>query len=361
MLIVGVTYALLPYGSDPTGWSSPIILATMLIGLALIGIFVVVESKVKAPMFKLELFRIRMFAAANVAGVMGAIARGGAMLMLIIFLQGIWLPLHGVNYENTPFWSGIYMVPMLLGFVIMGPLSGWISDRHGARVLASLGMVISAAGLLMLTMLPYNFAYINFAVIIFIVGIGGGMFSAPNTASIMNSVPPQDRGAASGMRATLQNVGSTVSIAIFFTIVIISLSSSLPIELTSALNAAGAPQLSAVVSRIPPTTALFAAFLGYNPMKTLLSAAPANATASLSNKTAAYIESNTWFPNAIAKPFLGALATAFYIGAILSIIGAVASLMRGKKFIDTVSEQTDEERVKVLETKLDSRSSRKRR
>ena len=361
VLLVGVTYALLPYGSDPTGWSSPIILATMLIGLALIGIFVVVESKVKAPMFKLELFRIRMFAAANVAGVMGAIARGGAMLMLIIFLQGIWLPLHGVNYENTPFWSGIYMVPMLLGFVIMGPLSGWLSDRHGARVLASLGMVISAAGLLMLTILPYNFAYINFAVIIFIVGIGGGMFSAPNTASIMNSVPPQDRGAASGMRATLQNVGSTVSIAIFFTIVIISLSSSLPIELTSALNAAGAPQLSAVVSRIPPTTALFAAFLGYNPMKTLLSAAPANATASLSNKTAAYIESNTWFPNAIAKPFLGALATAFYIGAILSIIGAVASLMRGKKFIDTVSEQTDEERVKVLETKLDSRSSRKRR
>ncbi len=355
ILLVGITYALLPYGSDPTGWSNPLVLGAIALGAILLMAFVLIERIAKDPMFRLELFRIRMFSAANLAGMMGAIARGGAMLILIIFLQGVWLPLHGFDYESTPFWSGIYMMPMLMGFVIMGPLSGWLSDRHGARALASAGLIITAVGLLMLTTLPYNFAYIDFASIIFLVGIGGGMFAAPNTAAIMNSVPPALRGVASGMRATLQNVGSTMSIAVFFTVIVLGLSTSLPGHLGASLAAAGAPELSSTVANLPPTTALFAAFLGYNPMKTLLSGLPQNATLHLSANTTSTLESNTWFPNAIAGSFLSSLSLAFYIGAGLSIIGAIASIMRGKKYVNESSVMADEERVEKEEDALDRR------
>ncbi len=355
ILLVGVTYGLLPYGNSLTGWGSPLVVTSIVIGVALIIMFVFIERKVESPMFRLELFKIRMFAAANFAGIMGAIARGGAMLLLIIFLQGVWLPLHGYNYESTPFWSGIYMAPMLLGFVIFGPLSGWLSDKHGARALASAGLLVSAFGMFLLTLLPSNFIYLYFAVIIFIIGAGGGMFAAPNTAAIMSSVPPEARGAASGMRATLQNVGSTISLAIFFTIVVLSLASSLPAQLSSAISSAGAPQLANSLTSIPPTTALFAAFLGYNPMKTLISQLPANQTSELSSNTIASLESNTWFPNAISKSFLNALAAAFYIGVALSVIGAAASLLRGKKYINESSRISDEERVRKLEKELDAK------
>ena len=353
ILLVAVTYGLLPYGNNLTGWGNPLIIGALVLGIALIAIFVLIERKVESPMFRLELFKIRMFSAANFAGILGAVARGGAMLMLIIFLQAIWLPLHGVSYESTPFWSGIYMLPMLLGFVLMGPLSGWLSDKHGARGLASLGMLVTATGLLLLTFLPYNFVYWKFAVFIFIVGVGGGMFAAPNTAAIMNSVPAESRGAASGMRATLQNVGSTMSLALFFTIVIVSLASSLPAQLSSALTSAGASQLASRVSNIPPTTALFAAFLGINPMKALLANLPANSTVSLSSTTLRTLEGNTWFPNAIAKSFLNALAAAFYIGAVLSIIGAAVSLLRGKRYINEEAIIHDEERISKLESEID--------
>ncbi len=207
----------------------------------------------------------------------------------------------------------------------------------------------------LLTLLPSNFIYLYFAVIIFIIGAGGGMFAAPNTAAIMSSVPPEARGAASGMRATLQNVGSTISLAIFFTIVVLSLASSLPAQLSSAISSAGAPQLANSLTSIPPTTALFAAFLGYNPMKTLISQLPANQTSELSSNTIASLESNTWFPNAISKSFLNALAAAFYIGVALSVIGAAASLLRGKKYINESSRISDEERVRKLEKELDAK------
>jgi EmrB/QacA subfamily drug resistance transporter len=355
LLLVGVTYGLLPYGSNLTGWSNPLIIGTMIAGALLIVAFVLIERRVESPMFKLELFKIKMFSAANFAGILGAIARGGAMLMLIIFLQAIWLPLHGISYESTPFWSGVYMLPMLLGFVVMGPLSGWLSDRYGARGLASLGMLITAVGMLLITTLPYNFVYWEFAIFLLIIGIGGGMFAAPNTTSIMNSVPPDSRGAASGMRATLQNVGSTMSLALFFTIVIFSLASSLPTQLSSALTNAGAPQLASKISSIPPTSALFAAFLGINPMKALIANLPANSTAELSSNTLNVLESNTWFPNAIAKSFLTALTAAFYIGASLSVIGAIASLLRGKKYINEEAIRYDERRISKLESKLDKK------
>src|SRR5208283_675931 len=266
LLLVGVTYALNPYGTSSMGWGNPWVIGSLAGGFALLAAFPFVESRVKDPMFRLDLFRNRMFTAANIAGFLSSMGRGGVQIMLIILLQGIWLTLHGVSYQSTPFWAGVYMIPMILGFVIMGPLSGILSDKYGARLFATLWMVVTAGTFLALSLLPYDFSYPEFALIIFAMGLGGGMFAAPNTASIMNSVPPSDRGAASGMRATLQNTGQTVSLAIFFTVIITGLSNGLP----SAMTSAGVPQLAGAFSSIPPTSALFAAFLGYNPVQSIL-------------------------------------------------------------------------------------------
>jgi len=334
LLLVGVTYALIPYGSSSMGWSDPWVIASLAAGVALLMAFPFIESRVADPMFRLDLFRNRMFVAANLAGLLSSVGRGGVQIMLIILLQGIWLPLHGISYQSTPFWAGVYMIPMILGFVVMGPLSGILSDRHGARFFATLGMVITAATFLALSFLPYDFGYLQFAIVIFVMGLGGGMFAAPNTASIMNAVPPEDRGAASGMRATLQNTGQTVSLAIFFTVIITGLSGSLPSALSNAMSSAGVPQLASAFTAISPTSALFSAFLGYNPMQSILAIPQlSSVVAQIPSSTVAFLEGQTFFPNAIAPAFISALDLSFYIGAILSVAAAVASLLRGKKFI----------------------------
>lgn len=331
LLLVGMTYGVMPYGASPMGWWSPWVIASLALGGALLVAFPFIETHVESPMFRLELFRMRVFSAANFAGLLSSIGRGGVQIMLVILLQGIWLPLHGYSYESTPFWSGLYITPMLLGFVIMGPISGRIADRRGARGLATIGMVVSAITFLLLSLLPYNFQFWEFAAILFVMGLGGGLFASPNTVSIMNSVPPEHRGAASGMRATLQNIGQTVSIAIFFSIVLASLSSSLPSALSSAVQKAGAPQLGPVFASIPPTGAMFAAFLGYNPVGSILATPQlASVVSTIPSSVVVYLESNTFFPTAIASSFMSALQEAFYIGVVLSAIAAVASLMRGK-------------------------------
>jgi len=339
LLLIGVTYALIPYGTSSMGWDSPWVIASLAAGFALLIAFPFIETRVEYPMFRLNLFRNRMFTAANIAGLLSAVGRGGVQIMLIILLQGIWLPLHGVSYQSTPFWAGVYMIPMILGFVVMGPLSGYLSDKHGARLFATFGMVITAGTFLALSFLPYNFDYLQFAIIIFVMGLGGGMFAAPNTASIMNSVPPDDRGAASGMRATLQNTGQTVSLAIFFTVIITGLSNSLPGALSNAMTTAGVPQLAGAFTSISPTSALFSAFLGYNPMQSIL-AIPQLSTvvAQIPQSTLTTLEGQTFFPNAIAPAFNSALDLSFYIGAALSIAAAVASLLRGKRYIHGESE-----------------------
>lgn len=329
LLLVGVTYGLMPYGTASTGWGDPWVIASLLGGAGLLVGFIAIESKVRDPMFRLDLFKNRQFAASNFAGLLAAISRGGVQLMLIILLQGIWLPLHGYSYSTTPFWSGIFLVPMLLGFVVMGPIGGRFSDKHGAKLFATLGMAISAAALIGLSLLPFNFAFTEFAVILLIFGIGAGMFASPNTAAIMNSVPPQDRGVGSGMRATLQNVGQTMSLAVFFTIVLGALASGLPGAISNALTSAGAAQLIPAFKNVSPTSALFAAFLGYNPVQTLLNSLPASLTSSIPAATKALLISNTFFPSAIAPAFMSALRVAFYIGAVLSGIAAVTSALRG--------------------------------
>lgn len=348
LILIAVTYGLIPYGTSLMGWSNPWVIAGLVAGVAMLVAFPFIEAHVPDPMFRLGLFRNRMFSAANLAGMLGSIGRGGVMIMLIILLQGIWLPLHGYSYSSTPFWSGIYMIPMMAGFVAMGPLSGFLSDRYGARGFSTLGMLITGLTFMALSFLPYNFDYLPFAIILFVMGLGSGMFAAPNTASIMNSVPPEDRGVASGMRATLQNTGSTVSTGLFFTIIISSLSSSLPGAFATALTNAGAPQLVSAFAQIPPTGALFAAFLGYNPISSILSTPQlAPLVKQIPQSVITVLEGPTFFPKTIAPVFMSALQLSFYLGAVLSFAAAVASLLRGQRYIHEAEQTKKVEEIPV--------------
>ena len=337
LLLVAVTYGLLPYGKQTMGWSSPWVWSGIAVGLALLIAFLFVETRVPDPMFRLELFRIRAFAAGNLAGLLGSIARGGVMFMMVVWFQGIWLPLHGYSFAETPFWAGIYMMPMLGGFVVMGPLSGWLSDRFGARYLASAGMAVSAATFVFLLFLPYNFLYWEMGVLLFVQGCGMGMFAAPNTAAIMNAVPPEHRGAASGMRATLQNAGMQLSMAVFFTIVLVGLSNGLSGSVSNALTSAGAtgPAGAALSNLVAtnPTGALFGAFLGQNPMALYIKALPAGLQAQLPPSVVATLTSKQFFPNAVAPAFLQGIDLAFVISAVLTALAAVISLMRGGRYV----------------------------
>jgi MFS family permease len=282
-------------------------------------------------MFRLELFKIRMFTAGNIAGFLASLARGGLNLMIIIWLQGIWLPLHGYSFEDTPLWAGIYMLPLTAGFLIMGPLSGYLSDRYGARAFSTAGMLVTAAGFGGLLLVPTNFVYPAFALAILVIGMGMGMFVSPNTTAIMNSVPAEHRGASSGMRATFQNTANTISITWIFTMVTIGLAAHLPTALFQGLTQAGIPaNVATQVANLPPTGALFAAFLGYNPMKTLI---PAAALQSLPAASQALLLGKTFFPNLIAGPFDYGLRIAFSISVVLAIVAALASLLRGKRYI----------------------------
>jgi len=331
IFLVGMTYGLLPFGNSAMGWGNPFVVSCLALGAGLLIIFPYIESRVPDPMFRMEFFRNRGFSAGSLAAFIASLSRGGVMLMLVILLQAVWLPLHGFSYQDTPFWAGIYMVPMSLGFVSAGPVSGWMSDKKGARGLASGGMFLLCGIFLFLSMLPYNFAYPTFAGALYVMGIAFGMFASPNTSSIMGTVPPERRSSAAGMLFTLQNTGSTVGLTVLFTEVVVALSGTLPKAMSAAVAAAGAPQLGPLLSGIPPTIALFAAFLGYNPMQTIISRLPSSVSAHLSVQAISTITSTTWFPNAIAESFIGALHEAFYFNAGLAIVAAFASLMRGNK------------------------------
>jgi len=346
-LLISLTYGLVPYGNSPMGWGDPYVIGGMAFAFVLLAAFPVIESRVEDPMFRLELFKRRIFAAGNFADVLAALARGGVTLMLVILLQAVWLPLHGISYQDTPFWAGIYIIPFSLGFVVMGPLSGFLSDRYGARGFSTLGMIVTGTAFLSLSRLPYNFYYPEFAAIIFTMGIGMGMFSSPNIASIMNSVPPQNRGAAAGMRSTLMNTGTSIGTSILFTTVILTLSKSLPGYFASAAAAVGAPQLGvSIFQKIAPTSALFAAFLGYNPMQTVLAALPSSLTSTISAGAVATLTGTTWFPNAFAPAFMASLRVAIYINAGLAYTAALASVVRGKRYIYGLEPEAEEEKIK---------------
>lgn len=335
IFLLALTYALLPYGRDVMGWTNPFVIAGLSVGAALLVAFPFVETRVKQPMFKLSLFRIRAFAFGNLASLLSSLGRGGVMFMLIILLQGVWLPLHGYSFASTPFWAGIYMIPMTLGFLTMGPLGGALSDRYGARGIATIGMFIVAGAFVILTFFSYTFTYLPFGLTLYMLGFGSGMFAAPNTAAIMNSVSPENRGVSSGMVATMRNVAQTASMGIFFTIVILALSTNLPHYFNIALTSAGAPQLKSALDSLPPTEAIFAAFLGYNPMTTILSSIQVSAPSlysSISSSAIATMTANTWFPGALGPAVMHALRDSFYIGGTLSAVAAILSVLRGKKY-----------------------------
>ncbi len=299
-------------------------------GIALLILFIFIELNAEDPMFHLGLFKIRMFAAGNIAGFLSSLARGGLQFMLVIWLQGIWLPLHGYSYDQTPLWAGIFITPLLVGFFVMGPISGYLSDHFGSRIFASAGLFIQAAGFLLLTFLPANFNYPLFGLLLFLLGCGSGLFASPNTSSIMGSVPANTRGVSSGMRATFQNSASVFSIGAFFTIVTLGLSSALPTTLYNGLTQYGVPAAAAnQIAHLPPTAALFGAFLGYNPLGVLL---PPNVMTQLKISPAnqATLLGKEYFPNLIAQPFMVGLHAVFYISMAICLAAAFISLMRGK-------------------------------
>jgi len=330
-LLTGIVYSLLPYGGHPTGWTNPWVLTAVFGGIAILVLFAWIETRVPAPMFRLGLFRIRAFTAGNIAGLLGALGRGGLQFMLIIWLQGIWLPQHGYSFDRTPLWAGIYMIPLTLGFLLLGPISGVMSDRWGARFLATAGLAISGITFLLLEVLPINFTYIWFALLIFLFAVGMGLFFSPNQASVMNSLPPEQRGAGAGMLNTFQNSASVLSMGLFFTIVTLGLASRLPSHLYKGLVAAGInPSAAHLVANEPPIGSLFSAFLGYNPIKELLG--PTGALQHLSASQTAYVTGRSFFPQLIEQPFADGMHLAFTFAAIATAIAVAASALRGKRY-----------------------------
>jgi MFS family permease len=328
-LLVGVTYGILPYGHDAMGWASPTVIAALSAGLALLAVFLFIETKVPAPMFRLALFRTRAFAAGNLAGLLAGLGRGGLMFMLIIWLQGIWLPQHGYSFSQTPLWAGIYMLPLTAGFLISGPVAGRLADHFGARPFATVGMVGAGLSFILLEVLPTNFSYLLFALLLLVNGLSMGLFAAPNQTGIMNSLPPDQRGAGAGMAATFTSSSMVLSLGIFFSLMVLGLAAHLPHALYSGLTAQGIPAARALaVSKLPPVGVLFASFLGYDPVKTLLGPTLAH----MPHAKASYLAGRSFFPHLISAPFRSGLHEAFDFAAAVSFVAAVASWLRGKKF-----------------------------
>jgi MFS family permease len=331
LVLVAITYGIEPYGHSAMGWTSPKVLGELIAGVLILALFVWIETKVPDPMFRMPLFRIRAFSAGNFASLLASLGRGGLLFVLIIWLQGIWLPLHGYSFAVTPLWAGIYMLPLTAGFLIAGPASGYLSDRFGARPFATTGMIAAALSFALLAALPVDFGYLAFAALLLLNGLGMGLFSAPNRAGIMNSLPRDQRGAGSGMQATFQNSGMVLSIGIYFTLIVIGLSGSLAQAMLRGLTAHGLPAAAAArVARQPPVGVLFAALLGYNPIRSLL--APTGILARLPAPTVASLTSRSFFPSLIAHSFASGLRGAFAFSVAATVVAAVASWLRGAKY-----------------------------
>jgi MFS family permease len=336
ILLTGITYGIQPYGGHPTGWTNPWVLGSITFGLVLLAAFCIVELRVPRPMVNMRMFRSTSFGMGNLAGLMSSVGRGGLQFMLIIWLQGIWLPLHGYSFESTPLWAGIYMLPMTFGFLIAGPLAGSLADRMGARPFTVTGMLLMAGTFVALVLIPVDFNYWLFAVLVFLNGLGGGIFTAPNTAAIMSSVPAEERGTASGVRATFFNAGSSLSIGIFFSLMIIGLAHTLPTALSSGLQQQGVPaSVAHDVAGLPPVGSLFAAFLGFNPIAELLQSSH---TLQQPGVNADVLTGQEFFPELISGPFHAGLVVVFIAAAVMMIIGALASVMNPGRYADEPSD-----------------------
>ena len=331
LVMTSVTYGIRPAGGHAVGWASPRVLALLAAALACLIAFVVVERRSADPMFRLSLFRIRAFSFGTLSTFLSSIARGGLMFMLIIWLQGIWLPQHGYSFTETPLWAGIYMLPLTLGRLCAGPLSGYLSDRFGARPFSTAGMLLTALGFVLLMLLPTNFSYTSFGLILLLIGVAMGLFAAPNRAAVMNSLPGADRGAGGAMNQTFQNSAQVLSIGVFFSLLILGLASTLPETMSAGLEAHGVSAATAhQASTLPPVSILFAAFLGYNPIGHLLGP---HVLAGLPAHDHAVLTGNAFFPTLISAPFRDGLHAAFAFAIVACLIAAAASLMRGGRMI----------------------------
>ena len=329
-LLVGITYGIQPYGHDTMGWADPVVIAELGGGIAVLVAFCVVEALVAEPMFHLPLFKIKAFAAGNVASLLASLGRGGLMFILIIWLQGIWLPLHGYSFSSTPLWAGIYMVPLTVGFLVSGPISGFLSDRFGPRPFACAGMVLSALSFFVLEVLPVDFSYLWFATLLVALGASMGLFSSPNRAQVMNSLPSDQRGVGSGMAATFQNSAMVLSIGVFFSLMILGLAATLPAHLYSGLRSAGVPAADATrIAHLPPVGLLFAAFLGDNPMRVLVGPS----IHQISAAHAQALASRGLFPALISVPFENGLRRAFDFAGGVCLIAALASWLSGRRYV----------------------------
>ncbi len=330
-LLVGIVYGIEPYGTSSMGWTSPLVLGSFGVAVVCLVAFFIIESHVNAPMINLKLFRIRAFFMGSSAGLLTAIARGGMQFMLIIWLQGIWLPLHGYSYADTPLWAGISLLPLTIGFLAAGPISGYFSDRHGARVISTVGLLVFALSFLGLLVLPANFTYWEFALLVAANGIGGGMFSAPNAAAVMNSVPADERGGAAGIQAAFMNTGMVLSTGIFFSLMIIGLTSTLPKAMTRGLTAAGVSASTAhAAAHTPVVGSLFSSFLGFNPLKSLL---VSQSHAGVTSASWLHLTGKAFFPNLISAPFHHGLVIVFTVAIAMAVIGAIFSALRGERFV----------------------------
>jgi MFS family permease len=335
-LMVGITYGIEPYGGHTMGWTSPAVMGELGAGVAFLSAFAVIERRSRQPMFRLQLFRIRAFTAGVLASFLAALGRGGLMFMLIIWLQGIWLPRHGYDFARTPLWAGIYMLPLTAGFMVAGPISGYLSDRLGSRPFATGGMLGAGASFAALELLPINFSYWAFALLLAAMGLAMGLFASPNRAGVMNSLPPQHRGAGSGMNSTFQNSAQVLSIGIFFTLMIVGLATALPPALYHGLVRQGVPSsVAAQVSHLPPVSTLFAAFLGVNPMQHLLGAGVLD---KLPPARAAVVTGRSFFPSLISGPFRNGLHEAFDFAIVACLVAAAASWLRGGRYVYRESE-----------------------
>jgi MFS family permease len=330
LAMVAVTYGIRPAGAHATGWGSTKVVALLSAAVLFLVAFALIERRAAHPMFRLRLFGIRAFTFGTLSTFLSAVARGGLMFMLIIWLQGIWLPQHGYTFTETPLWAGIYMLPLTLGMLVAGPTSGYLSDRFGARGFATAGMLGAALSFGLLMLLPIDFPYPLFALIIALNGLAMGMFASPNRAAVMNSLPAEDRGAGGGMNQTFQNSAQVMSIGIFFTLMIVGLASTLPETLSGGLTAHGvSPAVAHHVASQPPVSILFAAFLGYNPIQSLVGAQTLNA---LPPADHAALVGHQFFPHLISGPFQDGLHAAFTFAIIACLIAAAASALRGGRY-----------------------------
>jgi len=333
LVMIGITYGIEPYGGHPMGWTNPVVLLELAVGVAFLILFCIIEVHTDEPMFRLQLFKIRAFSAGVFASFLGSLGRGGLMFMLIIWLQGIWLPIHGYTFAVTPLWAGISLIPLTTGFILAGPVSGMLSDRFGSRPFATFSMLATAVCFFLFTLLPIDFSYTTFAVLLFVTGMSMSTFGSSNRTGVMNSLPAQDRGAGSGMSTTFQNSAQVLSIGIFFSLIILGLADNLPDALVNGLTAHGVPTATAVsISHLPPVSTLFAAFLGYNPAGHLIGT---HVLSQLTPGQRATITGDRFFPHLITNAFRDGLHTAFYFAAVMCLAGAAASWTRGGKLAPT--------------------------